>query len=135
MYHVHDLDCPGPPLGGTHAGMNLQHLGDLFAHLGHRVEGGHRLLKDHCHAGAAQIPQPGFTGLQSVFAFQQGFPRGWFQRGGQQPHHSRGGHGFTGPAFPDNAYDFTGGDGQIDIFDRVGPIPVGRQGNSQVSDL
>ena len=45
------------PRAGVEIGMDAQHLVDLAADRDHRIERRHRLLKDHRHAGGAQLPQ------------------------------------------------------------------------------
>ena len=55
-YLLHHGENFLPPRASIEVGVGAQHFVDLLAHRHHRVERGHRLLKDHRHGGGAQLP-------------------------------------------------------------------------------
>ena len=57
-------------LDGGELRVRPQHLVDLVAAAHDRVERGHRLLKDHRHARAAQRSQPRFARRGDILAFE-----------------------------------------------------------------
>ncbi len=67
-----------------------------------RVERGHRLLKHHGDAVAAQALHVGFAGLCEVAALEAD-DAGDFRAFGQQPHQRERGHCLAGPGLADDA--------------------------------
>ncbi|MNP36664.1 hypothetical protein D3C76_1300690 [compost metagenome] len=87
-------------------------LGDLLPHREDRVEGGHRLLKNHgdigtAHAAHLRRIEPGEIAYLAVATAQQQavarhLPAGLFN----QAHQRQGGNRFTGAGFPDDRQRF-----------------------------
>ena len=92
------------PRAGVEIGVDPQHFVDLPADRHHRVERGHRLLKDHRHAGGAQLPQAPVAEAEDFLADQLYAAAGGHQRTFlQQPHHRQRCHRLAGAAFADQA--------------------------------
>ena len=80
------------------AGRGQDGLGDLVADAHHGIERGHRLLKDHGHARAAQLLQVGGAGRAEVAALELHLA-GEPCLGRQQPHDRQCGDAFAGAGF------------------------------------
>ena len=92
------------PRARVEIGVGAQYLVDLAADRHHRIERGHRLLKDHRHGGGAQLPQAAVAGGEQFLADQLDAAAGRHQRALlQQAHHRQRGHGFARSAFADQA--------------------------------
>ncbi len=92
-----------------------QHFVDLIAAGHDRIECGHRLLKDHRHAGGAQFAQPRERCVGDVFTLQQDAPRHHRQGLRQQAHHRLGNDRFARAGLAHQAQDFaaTHGEGHL----------------------
>ena len=101
--------------------MRQDRLGNLVADAHDRVECGHRLLKDHGNARAAQLTERfggesremcgmGLAGLKGDISGDGGGR-------GKQAHDGERGDGFSGAGFADQAKDFSGGDAEAEIAD------------------
>nr|GEY68439.1 hypothetical protein [Tanacetum cinerariifolium] len=102
------------PLMAGHA------LGDLIANGEHRVERGHRLLKDHRHAVATHVQQALIGHAQQRFAQQAG-SAGLDGRGvGEQAHKRHGRHAFAAARLPDDGQGFARLDGERHAVDHIG---------------
>jgi hypothetical protein len=86
-----------------------EHLVDLVAAGHDRVQGGHRLLEDHAHAGGAQLAQAAQRRMGDVFAFQQDLRPLHRQRLGQQAHHALRDDALARAGFADQADDLACG--------------------------
>jgi hypothetical protein len=115
LHHGQDALLSG---AGVEIGMDPQHLVDLAADRHHRIERGHRLLKDHRHGGGAQLAQPAVAGAEQFLADQFDAAGARHQRVlRQQAHHGQRGHGFSRSAFADQAQRFAGAYLQRDAVD------------------
>ena len=92
---AHDGQHLLAPLGGRQFGVLAQHLVDLVAAGHHRIERRHRLLKDHAHAGGAQLTQARQRRMGDVFALQQNLAGFHWQLARQQAHHALGNDAFA----------------------------------------
>ncbi len=99
------------------------------------IERRHRLLKDHRHARATQLAQPGLVGGQDVLAFEQDFARSRLQRLGEQAHHREGDDRLARARFADEADDLARIDGEVHLLDGVDAVPAGWQGDAEVADF
>ena len=101
-----DLDDLGLALAILELGMDAQDLVDLLADGLDRVEGRHRLLKNHRHARAAQAPQACRRGLENVLAVEPDLARNGGKLALRQETHDReGGNRLAGTRLPDDADD------------------------------
>ena len=96
-------------------------FGNLISDAHHRIERGHRLLKDHGNARAAQlahgvviergqIPRGRAVICEEDFAGDSGLRR-------QQAHDGQGSDRLAGAGFADQAQDFAGSDGETEVAD------------------
>src|SRR5690606_6157927 len=100
---------------------------DLVADGEERVQGRHRLLKDHRDAIAAdRLPLALVIGRQ-ILAVKEDLPARHPSRLTDRPHDRHGGDGFTAAAFADERHHFAPVDGQIKVIDGLYRPVHGRQ--------
>ena len=136
MHGTHHLQHALAPRLRVEAGVDLQHLGDLVADPLDRIECGHRLLKHHGHAGAAQRAQLG-VGFGGQFLALQPHRTGLDLHRvlRQQAHHRLRGDGFSGTGFTDDADDLVGVDGQVNAAHGVRPVATALDGDGKIGDF
>ncbi len=124
------------PRAGVEIGVDTQHFVDLLADRHHRVERGHRLLKDHRHAGGAQLPQAAVAGGENFLADQFDAAAGGDQRAFlQQPHHRQRRDRLAGPAFANQAQRFALANLQRDAVDDPLAARVFAEADDEVVDV
>ncbi|MPL75522.1 hypothetical protein SDC9_21346 [bioreactor metagenome] len=106
-------------LAAGKAAVDDQRLGHLIADRHQRVERGHRLLKDHPHAGAAQPAQLAF-GKRGDLAPGQPDRAGAVRALGQEPHHRQRRHRLARARFADKAEDLARLKVQRDVAQHLG---------------
>ena len=87
----------------------------------HRVERGHRVLKDHRDAIAAQAPQLALAELQDVAAVESDLAAADLGIVREQPHHGGDQRGLAAAALPDQPDDLAARHGEIDMPQRMHP--------------
>ena len=116
--------------------VQAQHFIDLPADRLLRVERGHRLLKDHADAVAAQLLHVGFAERIEIGAFKPDYAIGHaHMRFRQKAHDCACRKRFAGAAFADEADDFTGVDGQCQVLQGVRAVGALWQRDLQVFDF
>ena len=124
-----------PALAFGQVGVHAQHFIDLPADRFDRVEGRHRFLEHHSHAGGPHLPQSLLAGSQDVFAVDQNrAAAGGEPPFGQQPHDRKGGHRFAGARFADNAECFAGIYVKADVLGDILGCRNAHHAHSQVVD-
>jgi hypothetical protein len=95
------LHRPPPRLLLVHVQVQFQRFGDLAANRQHRVKRGHRVLKDHGDAVAANLAQLFLAHLDQVLTVKQDLAvynfTGWLGNQADERHHAHtlAGTGFT----------------------------------------
>ena len=100
------LQRAGAGLGAGNGIMGADRLGQLVANRHDRVQGGHRFLKDHRDAVAAQGAHLAFGQPGQLGPTQPHRPGTDCNVWRQQPHDRQRGDGFPRPAFPGNRQGF-----------------------------
>ena len=133
FHHRQDFGAPRPRV---EVGVDAQHFVDLAADRHHRIERGHRLLKDHRHGGGAQLPQPAVAGGQQFLADQLDAAAGGHQRALlQQSHRGQRRHGFARAAFADHAQRFALAHLQRDAIDDARRLRFVAEADDEVVDV
>ncbi len=107
----------------------------------HRVERGHRLLKDHRDPRAADLAHFVFgqlgedRRLRLPLRVHHDLPAGDSAGRGDQPDDRHRGHAFAAAAFADQAERFAARNAQRDIIDRADHALVGVEIGLQVLDI
>jgi hypothetical protein len=125
------LPGAGGAFGCGHGGpVGAEHIGELPADGGHRVEGVHRGLEDHGQPGPAEgaqrlALQRGQVGDGAVPAVEGDPAGGQAGRGVQHPADGVGQGGLAAAGLPGDAEQFAAAQGEGDIADGVHrPVPV-----------
>jgi hypothetical protein len=135
MHRAHDFEHACALLLLVEAGVNLQYFTDLVADPLDRVERGHRLLKYHGHAGAADRAQLGVGLGEKFIALQPDRAALNLHRAlRQQAHHGLRRHRFAGAGFAHHADDLVGADGQVDTLHRMRPV-ASVDGDGKIRDF
>ena len=133
LHHGEDALAPRPRI---EVGVDPQHFVDLPADRHHRVERGHRLLKDHRHAGGAQLPQAPVAGGKDFLADQFDAAAGGHQRAFlQQAHHRQRCDRLAGAAFADQAQRLGFAHLQRDAIDDALAARVLAEADDEVVDV
>ena len=125
--------------GGADAGLRAgqahvadQRLHDLIADGEHRVQAGHRVLKDETDPRAAHIAQVVVADLEQVAVAQHDLTTADFGRGRRQkPDQRHHGHRFARAAFADNAQKFTTPQMEADRVDGMNLAAAGAENGFQ----
>ena len=114
--------------------MDAHHLGDLVADGEHRIERGHRLLKHHGHARAADIAHGFFADLRQVLAVEQDFAACLdAPRRPNETEQGQRGHGLSAAGFADEPDRFSGVDLEADAVHRSGDAILGVEVRAEVA--
>jgi hypothetical protein len=97
--------------------VDAEHLGELRAHVPHRVQRRRRLLEDHRDPVAAQLAHVVAGKLQEVLAVEEDLARLHPAGLGHQAHDREAGHALAAAGLPDEAHDLAAVDVEIDAVD------------------
>jgi len=115
------FDGTAPGFGFRNLVVRQHGFGNLVPNAHNRVEGGHRFLKDHGDAGAAETTELFRAESREIrgmgFAVLKGHISGDVGGGGKQTHDGERGDGLSGAGFADQAKDFSGGDREAEFAD------------------
>ena len=132
LHHVKDALAPR---AGIERGVGAQHLVDLAADRHHRIERGHRLLKDHRHRGGAQLPEASIAGRQQFLADESDAAACRYQRALlQKPHHGQRSDGLARATFADQAQGFALAHLQRNAVNQARPFRVLAEADDEVLD-
>ncbi len=110
-------------------------FGELPADGEKRIEGGHRILKDHGDAIAADVGELALGEREQIAAFENGAAAGDFARRlRDQAENGEAGDAFAGAAFADDAERFAGLDFKRNAIDRANDAVVGVEFDAEVVD-
>ena len=130
------LDRLGPGLLVGHGLVQLHHFGDLVADPHHRIERGHRLLKDHRDPVAADLAHLGIAEFQQVGAFEgDRAADDAAGRVGHQPHDRQRADALAAAGFADDRQRLAAIDMKGDVVDRPEQSGVGEKHRLQVLDV
>ena len=133
---LQQLNGPRAGLRFVQTHMDAQRLHDLVAHVEHRVQGGHRVLKHEPDLAAAHMAQIIGVDLEKVLPVEQNLPLFDIGRGGgQQPDQRHHGHRFARAGFADNAQKLARLDVETYGIDRVHLAGAGFEHGLQVFDV
>ena len=128
--------CPRLRRALVHPHMPDQRLAQLVAHGKHRVERGHRVLKDETDPGAAHRAQLlGGAGQQVHPAEHHPALAHIGRRRGQKPDQRHHGDRFARAAFAHHAQQFAGPERERDRIDRVNLTAAGPEYGLQALDI
>jgi len=132
---VHGFEDAGAEFGAGDVGMvGTDGFGDLVADAHDGVEGGHGFLEDHGDAAATVGAHFLFWEGEEVFAVEENFAGG-DGVGREQAEDGEGCCGFAGAGFADEAEDFAGRDGEIDVVHDGTRAGLGAEGDGEVADV
>src|SRR5215213_6831305 len=127
------LDRLRPRLPGGHFPVQAEHFGDLVADPHHRIERGHRLLKDHRDPISPDLAHFGLGEAEQIGAFQRhraaDHPAG---RVRHQPHHRQRGHALAAAGLADDRQRLAAADAERDVVDRAEQPRIGEEHRLQV---
>ena len=111
-------------------------LDDLVADRVGRVERGHRLLEDHRHAVAAQVPARAVALAAQIPAVEHDLALDIRLSGRQKAHDGERGHALAAAGFADDAEGAPARDGEADAVDGVrAPSVLAREGDLEIADI
>ena len=115
--------------------MHQQRFAHLAAHLEHRVQAGHRLLKDHRNIIAADLAQLFIRKSGQVLIFKPDAAARHAAGVFQQAHNGFGGHAFAAAALPHQADDLALGNIQVQAIHRRDHAFFGKEIGVQAADF
>ena len=107
--HGQQLRGPRPRLAAAHAAVYLQRLRDLIAHPHGGVQGGHRVLEDHAHLGAAHVLAVDHRAFEEIVPVEARRAAGdAARRHGDEAHHALHRDGLAAAGFADDGERLAG---------------------------
>src|SRR5512137_251172 len=105
--------------------MESERFRDLIAYLEHRVQRGHRLLKDHGYLISSDLSHFRDRQFQQILSLEDHFASFYFTGWAfDQPHDGKRGHTLSASGFPDNAQGISLTHFQIQIVNSLGNSKV-----------
>jgi len=108
--------------------MSPHRFGDLVADSKDRIEGAHRLLKDHADMAAADTHHFGLARSNQIGAAEHDLPAELGGARRHQPQHRQRCHGLAAAAFPDDTDNLAGLHRKGDIVENLHPAFFVAQG-------
>ena len=128
------LDRLLPRVRTSRPAMNAERLLDLSPDGVHRIERGHRLLKDQADLGAAHLLHLTLAEREEVASLEENLAGCDPPRGFNQPHDGQGGQRFAAARFPDEAERLAPGNGEAHVDHRRNEPSILLEAAGEVGD-